>query len=628
MKQIKRLEDALGKIDDDLLFDAETVRGRKPRRHFAFFAAAACLTVILLAVPLGILIANQNETPEVPLITTSNTVITTATLPTTTIPPQTTRPSVLDIPGATLFEENKQNFSTHGGSPFVGQLLEFTQDQTLKWAERVKQENDVIVGYIKDYTSVLVPDGKAYYRISTMEIAVLEDISGIESETVTAVYANRYEWNGSHYKPVSKYFIGDGIYKDKIQENLSANNDMFEDALLCTEAYFSRHDSPIGAGLIFLKKAEDNSFTVGETSYQLSHYADYVLDACFQYDYIYDQVYFRSYYRTILLRFRPALLREVIQSCLAVEGNFSFASYTASDPHVSLRFRIYHSSDNMFPGFTSIFYDDLFIKNEKNQKAQVNPDYKWVVTIEGVKYEITSFDLRENTPSTTVFLDLGPDFSWSLFDYDENNQYTYQNVRLDIYDSDGNLLCYADLTNNYRFPGGYTHTLPGQDQNQTDHEKYDHIDIINDDGYEGLLDMGGSYFTFENAYAAFDNRPALVLSMTNSNSIFAYLFTTSLNPTTGNTTHKACSDYTWFVTIEGKQYEIKTILTEVEPTSHLVYLDLGPDFSWDLFDYDENGKYTFEEVRIDIYRYQTTLLYFANLTDDALYGGYTHTKPE
>jgi len=454
MNKNELLENAIGKIDEDLLLDAETMRNQKPRRRFAFFVAAACLTVILLAIPLGILIANQNEKPEVPIVTTNNTVITTVTLPTTTIPLQTTkRPSVLDIPGATVFDENKQYFSTHGGKPFVGQLWEFTGEQTLEWAERVKQENEVVVGYIKDYTSVLVPDGKAYYRISTMEIAVLEDISGMGSKTVSAVYANRYEWDGSNYKPVSQYFIGDGIYKDEIKENLSVNNDMFEDALLCTEAYFSRHDSPIGAGLIFLKKAEGNSLTVEETTYQLSDYADYVLDACFQYDYIYDQVYFRSYYKTILLRFRPALLREVIQSCLAVEGNFSFASYTAADLHVSLRFSIYHSSDNMFPGFTSIFFNDLFIENEKTNQLQVNPEYQWVVTIEGVEYEIKQ--VKFDWGWKRVSLDLGDDFSFDLFDYDENGKYTFKNIRLDIYASNGSLLCYYDFAKD-----GYTHTKP------------------------------------------------------------------------------------------------------------------------------------------------------------------------
>ena len=40
MSRFEILEDALGKIDDDLLFDAETVRYQKKRRPIAFFVAA------------------------------------------------------------------------------------------------------------------------------------------------------------------------------------------------------------------------------------------------------------------------------------------------------------------------------------------------------------------------------------------------------------------------------------------------------------------------------------------------------------------------------------------------------------------------------------------------------------
>jgi len=54
MNKNELLENAIGKIDEDLLLDAETMRNQKPRRRFAFFVAAACLTVILLAIPLGI----------------------------------------------------------------------------------------------------------------------------------------------------------------------------------------------------------------------------------------------------------------------------------------------------------------------------------------------------------------------------------------------------------------------------------------------------------------------------------------------------------------------------------------------------------------------------------------------
>ena len=70
MKSNELLENAIGKIDDDLLFDAAQARMRKPRRS-PYFVAAACLTLVLLIIPLGILLANQTETPKVPIVDTT-----------------------------------------------------------------------------------------------------------------------------------------------------------------------------------------------------------------------------------------------------------------------------------------------------------------------------------------------------------------------------------------------------------------------------------------------------------------------------------------------------------------------------------------------------------------------------
>ena len=61
MKSNELLENAIGKIDDDLLFDATQARMRKPRR-IPYLVAAACLTMILLIIPIGILLANRTET--------------------------------------------------------------------------------------------------------------------------------------------------------------------------------------------------------------------------------------------------------------------------------------------------------------------------------------------------------------------------------------------------------------------------------------------------------------------------------------------------------------------------------------------------------------------------------------
>lgn len=452
--------DLLGEADSSYLTASYKSMTEKPARvWFRPALIAACLTLVLIAIPVGILIGNRTIKPTVPVIDPTTT---TATVPPATTPSETTeapKASILDIPGATLFE-NDGRFVTEGGKDSsFDTFYSFTDAQKHEWAYRVKEENEVVVGYVKDYTSVLVPDGKDYYRITTMEIAVLEDFSGIGVETVKAVYANRYKWySGGDYYPVTKYVIADGIKENtnEVIKDLGVQCDMFQEALFCSNT------PEVYPGLILLKDAQNNDLTIGEDTYHLSDYADYVLDACLMYDKGLDRIDLGR--DSIHLGFRSGMIREIFFNVISFGGGrdtpfFYFDnSYKAFDGNIAINIRLWKASGTIF--YDSIFYDDLFIENEDLTKTELNPEYTWVVTINGVKYEIKRFDLSDTTSATTIYLDLGPDFSFDLFDYDENDQYTYENVRLDIYDSEGNLLCYSPLTNNYRCPGGYTHTKP------------------------------------------------------------------------------------------------------------------------------------------------------------------------
>ena len=266
------LQDAIGMLDDDLILSAQKAR-RTPPRRFALLAAA-CLILMLLAIPVGIVIANQTDTPEVPIITTNNTVITTVTLPTATIPPQTTtRPSILDIPGATVLDENDDRFDEPGYS-FFPSSKHPSEEERLEWVKNMKENNAIIIGYIQDYTTVLVEDGENYYQISTMTIQVLENVSGIEEKTVTAVYACRYYNDYGNYKPAGTYRVTDSIW---------SRCDQFREALICTDAYIANQGK--AAGFLLLKESKDQTLLIGNTTYNLSDYADYVLDACLQWAY-------------------------------------------------------------------------------------------------------------------------------------------------------------------------------------------------------------------------------------------------------------------------------------------------------------------------------------------------------
>lgn len=424
MKQIERLEDALGKIDDDLLFDAETVRGRKPRHHFAFFAAAACLTVMLLAIPLGILIANQNETPKVPLITTSNTIITTATLPTTTIPPQTTkRPSILDLPGATVFDENDERFAKLGAAVGLFSTVSQSSTQKKEWCDEVKQNYSMVIGKLVDHTSALVQDRDGYYRISTLEIEVSRVSRNIESviqdKIVTVVYVCRYDCgtDPSHYKPSTVFYAGKAtnFYTDTIIDyNVSV--DMLNNTLYWQEAtpkvYGSTYDS-----LFFINSAEGKTVTIENETYELSDYADYVMEASFGFDNSALQLLFMknhaipfpfSYIEDVFPPTEPELPKPIPSY-----DRDALDMLNAPDPYKIITqnqdgsyFAIEKKNIVIHMVSESDFFDDLFI-----DKREPNPDYAWAVVIDGTVYDVESPSLKTTSSETLVHLDLGEDFN-------------------------------------------------------------------------------------------------------------------------------------------------------------------------------------------------------------------------
>lgn len=274
----------LNETDGSYLAAAHKSMTEKPARTwFRPTLIAACLMLVLLAIPVGIMIGNRTIKPSVPVITpntTGHSTVTAAppatTAPTTTQTPITTekpKASVLDIPGATLFDEVDWSYSKPGSPHASSPTL--SKEEQLEWLNQMKENNSIVMGYIKDYTSVLVPDGKDYYHIATMEIQVLENISGIEAQTIKAVYACRYEYLPyDTYKPRGTYQGTDSI---------ASSADQFLEALNCTEAYKAQQGKC--AGFILLKESKTETLTIAEESYCLSDYANYVLDASLGWDY-------------------------------------------------------------------------------------------------------------------------------------------------------------------------------------------------------------------------------------------------------------------------------------------------------------------------------------------------------
>lgn len=626
MKPNELLENAIGKIDDDLLFDAEQARNQKPRRRFAFFAAAACLTVMLLAIPLGILIANQTDTPEVPVVDTTTSSLVTTQAPIITQAPATTekpKASVLDIPGAVLYNENDHNLN-YTANKYFGGRSSLSDEEFLAWANNVKKENKVVVGTIQNATSVIVDQGDDLYRITYMDCTVLDDVSMLRQKTIRVAYACRYTPSGNAYKPVTPYFVNYGTEENKKTRTIV--NDM------AYIAEYSMKDSMFGASLFLLKDAKDQTLSLISGSINFSDYADYVLDASFAYSLGSDTTVSWSLSTSSKLRFRLSILRSVIHNSLTLTqkqaGVFfslenSFETF-GNNPALSV------TVDN-----ECLFYDDIFIVT--NTRPKLDQTYKWVVNIEGNRFAIDrvwhyKFDSGTTfytPPSVTLYFDLGANFPWEAFACNENREYTFRDVSLELYDKDNNPICTTNLIDLWKCDG-YTHTLPSSAE--TPSETIDRfskgIDILlgkksysNETNPNLVLikPMNNTYFRLENAYDDFQQNPALVLSVNkDSNSVFIDLFLDEENP-------QVNTDFVWNVIIEGITYEVEQIAFESTDTEFFVYLDLGQNFRFSGYRFNENNQYTFQDVTLGIYFSHNSQIdydYFANL------GSYTHTKPE
>ena len=157
---------------------------------------------------------------------------------------------------------------------------------------------------------------------------------------------------------------------------------------------------------------------------------------------------------------------------------------------------------------------------------------------------------------------------------------------------------------------------------------YEGIDLLNEVGYMAIGEMGGHFFAFEDFHASLDNNVALVIVMNEEGGVYNDLFIIDAENENNNTNWEPNYDYTWVVTIEGREWEISRFSLFNNVTSGWVRIDLGPNFKWNLFNYDAKNQYTYKQVRIDIYDSQRNVVYFADLTSEDLWGPYTHTKPD
>ena len=150
---------------------------------------------------------------------------------------------------------------------------------------------------------------------------------------------------------------------------------------------------------------------------------------------------------------------------------FTFEDFHVNlDYHVALVFRMQETPVGV--------YEDLFLtlSDTDSENWEPNPDYTWKVTIDGQVIDINRITLTNGVTSGWVRLDLGADFTFDDFEYDENNTHEFD-IRIDIYNAEGKVEYYAYLTDP-NFNGPYIHTKPAPDEIIADPERPTNVEAI------------------------------------------------------------------------------------------------------------------------------------------------------
>ena len=420
------------------------------------------------AVTTGTPVALLNVTLEAPI--------------TTTLPETTARPSVLDIPNATEFDEDDERFQRHTIRICGGGLSREAQEQRTKaWLEnQVKEEHAVVMGQVTDYTSALVPDGDGYYVITTMEIKVIQDISGVGKDTVTAVYACRYKPYATYYIPEATYYMKNVIASDGTVIDAGYTTDMFDDYLTHTSLYSDDRS----VGIFLLNNAEGKEVRIENNSYKLSDYSDSVMDACLLYrigsgiaqltgsGMSVTNVFFHLFEEVFglnepkpnpeqpkptydegaidILRGKESPTYEPDTWLMAIKKIKDGAFFMMEDAYADFAG---HPALVLSLNTESVIYENLFIKTQDPSYREANTDYAWALVIDGTVYDINQYSLVMNGDATLLYLDLGKGF-----DVNQNVNEIILGL-YDKYDTPYSFDFFANLTDDALY-GGYTHTKP------------------------------------------------------------------------------------------------------------------------------------------------------------------------
>lgn len=153
-------------------------------------------------------------------------------------------------------------------------------------------------------------------------------------------------------------------------------------------------------------------------------------------------------------------------------------------------------------------------------------------------------------------------------------------------------------------------------------DDYDCIDIMDTNTM--------SFMMFEDFHVDLDYNVALVIRMNENGAIYPDFFITMMDEETGEPTGEYTINdaYKHVIVLDGKPFEISRITLANYTTSGWVRFDLGADFKFSDYEYDENGIHYFTAIW-NVYDEDGKLAYYANLTEYNIDGGkYPHKKPQ
>ncbi|MBQ7364823.1 MAG: discoidin domain-containing protein [Clostridia bacterium] len=155
-------------------------------------------------------------------------------------------------------------------------------------------------------------------------------------------------------------------------------------------------------------------------------------------------------------------------------------------------------------------------------------------------------------------------------------------------------------------------------------------DLIYDYDCMDMLDSSAmSFMMFEDFHVDLDYNVALVVKMNANGGLYSEFFITLMDEETGEPTGEYMINdaYSHQIILDGKTFDISRITLANYTDSGWIRFDLGADFTFEDYEYDEDGYHYYTAIW-NVLDDEGKVAYFANLTEYNVDGKYPHLKPQ